>query len=52
MPGLSGRPCAPEWVDWFNNQNLHTAIGYIPPHEHETNHNAQTQLQPAADVDA
>lgn len=26
-----------EWVDWFNNQRLHTAIGDIPPHEHETN---------------
>ncbi|WP_223179883.1 integrase core domain-containing protein [Streptomyces griseicoloratus] len=23
-----------EWVDWFNNQRLHTAIGSIPPHEH------------------
>ncbi|MFE3165396.1 integrase core domain-containing protein [Streptomyces sp. NPDC059224] len=20
-----------EWVDWFNNQRLHTAIGDIPP---------------------
>lgn len=27
-----------EWADWFNNQLLHTAIGDIPPHEHETNH--------------
>lgn len=26
-----------EWVDWFNNQHLHTEIGDIPPHEHETN---------------
>ncbi|MGX1800602.1 IS3 family transposase, partial [Streptomyces albidoflavus] len=30
-----------EWVDWFNNQRLHTAIGSIPPHEHETNYYAQ-----------
>ncbi len=30
-----------EWVDWFDNQRLHTAIGDIPPHEHETNHYAQ-----------
>ncbi|GGV96786.1 hypothetical protein GCM10015535_66890 [Streptomyces gelaticus] len=22
-----------EWVDWFNNQRLHSAIGDIPPHE-------------------
>ncbi|WP_327129403.1 integrase core domain-containing protein [Streptomyces sp. NBC_01727] len=24
-----------EWVGWFNNQRLHTAIGAIPPHENE-----------------
>jgi transposase InsO family protein len=23
-----------EWVDWFYNQRLHTAIGDIPRHEH------------------
>jgi putative transposase len=37
-----------EWVDWFNNQRLHTAIADIPPHEHETNYYAQHQPQPAA----
>ncbi|MFB8128641.1 integrase core domain-containing protein [Streptomyces mirabilis] len=41
-----------EWVDWFNNQRLHTAIGDIPPHEHETNFYAQHQPQPAAGVNA
>ena len=41
-----------ERVDWFNNQRLHTAIGDIPPHEHETNHYAQLQPQPAAGVNA
>jgi putative transposase len=41
-----------EWVDWFNNQRLHTAIGDIPPHEHETNHYAQHQPRPAAGVNA
>ncbi|MBQ1090692.1 IS3 family transposase [Streptomyces sp. B93] len=41
-----------EWVDWFNNQRLHTAIGDIPPYEHETNHYAQHQPQPAAGVNA
>ncbi|QEV42985.1 IS3 family transposase [Streptomyces nodosus] len=41
-----------EWVDWFNNQRVHTAIGDIPPHEHETNHYAQQQPQPAAGVNA
>ncbi|KUN16700.1 transposase [Streptomyces antibioticus] len=41
-----------EWVDWFNNQRLHTAIGDIPPHEHETNYYSQLQPQPAAGVNA
>ncbi|GHI01721.1 putative transposase for insertion sequence element IS986/IS6110 [Streptomyces cellostaticus] len=41
-----------EWVDWFNNQRLHTATGDIPPHEHETNYYAQHQPQPAAGVNA
>ncbi|GAA4205963.1 integrase core domain-containing protein [Microbispora amethystogenes] len=36
-----------EWVDWFNHQRLHTAIGHIPPTEHETNDYAQHQPQPA-----
>ncbi|MGW2706921.1 hypothetical protein [Streptomyces sp. NPDC001340] len=33
-------------------QRLHTAIGDIPPHEHETNYYAQHQPQPAAGVNA
>ena len=42
-----------EWVDWFNNQRIHTAIGDVPPHEHETNYYAQQhQPQPAAGVNA
>jgi putative transposase len=41
-----------EWVDWFRNQRLHTAIGDIPPHEHETAHSAQLQPQRAAGVNA
>ncbi|MEU0451437.1 IS3 family transposase [Streptomyces tendae] len=41
-----------EWVDWFNNQRLHSAIGDTPPHEHETNYYAQLQPQPAAGVNA
>ncbi|MGW7528494.1 IS3 family transposase [Streptomyces sp. NPDC054783] len=39
-----------EWVDWFNNQRLHTAIGDIPPAEHETNYDDHHQPQPAAGV--
>ncbi|MEV5848472.1 hypothetical protein AB0M32_41565 [Streptomyces sp. NPDC051985] len=41
-----------EWVGWFNNHRLHTAIGDIPPHEHETNSYAQHQPQPTAGVNA
>ncbi|MGW6236285.1 hypothetical protein [Streptomyces sp. NPDC055094] len=33
-------PATAGWADWFNNQLLHTAIGDIPPHEHETNYYA------------
>jgi hypothetical protein len=39
-------------VDWFNNRRLHSAIGDVPPHEHETNYYAQHQPQPAAGVNA
>lgn len=41
-----------EWVDWFNNHRLHSAIGDTPPHEYETNHYAQRHPQPAAGVNA
>ncbi|GAA3898272.1 hypothetical protein GCM10022207_78280 [Streptomyces lannensis] len=41
-----------EWVDWFNNQRLHSAIGDIPPHEYETNRYAEQQPQRAAGVNA
>ena len=27
-----------EWVDWFNNRRLFSAIGYVPPAEYEANH--------------
>ena len=26
-----------EWVDWFNNRRLFSAIGYVPPAEYEAN---------------
>jgi putative transposase len=32
-----------EWVEWFNNQRLHTAIGDIPPEEYEAIYYAQHQ---------
>lgn len=30
-----------EWVDWYNNRRLHTALGDIPPAEHEANYHRQ-----------
>ena len=31
-----------EWVDWYNHRRLHGAIGYVPPAEHERNHDRET----------
>jgi len=27
-----------DWVHWFNNDRLHSAIGHVPPIEYETGH--------------
>jgi putative transposase len=35
-----------EYVDWFNTRRLHTAIGGIPPAEHEAAYYAQPQPDP------
>ncbi len=32
-----------EWVDWFNAKRLHSAIGHLPPNEHESMYYAQPQ---------
>jgi putative transposase len=24
-----------EWVGWYNHDRLHSALGYVPPAEHE-----------------
>ncbi|MEH1096616.1 integrase core domain-containing protein [Micromonospora sp. CPCC 205739] len=32
-----------EWVDWYNNQRLHSAIGHVPPTEYESTFYAQHQ---------
>lgn len=37
-----------EYIDWYNNKRLHTAIGGISPAEHEAAYYAQNQPQPVA----
>jgi putative transposase len=32
-----------EWVDWYNTTRLHSAIGHVPPDEHESKYYAQHQ---------
>ena len=32
-----------EWVDWYNTQRLHSAIGHVPPEEYESIYYAQPQ---------
>jgi putative transposase len=39
-----------EWVEWFNNQRLHTATGDIPPSEYETIYYAQREPDEASVV--
>jgi len=34
-----------EYIDWYNTRRLHTAIGGVPPAEHEAAYYAQTQPQ-------
>jgi len=36
------------YVDWFNNERLHTEIGDVPPAELEANHYRQQQANAAA----
>jgi putative transposase len=37
-----------EYIDWFNARRLHSAIGHIPPAEHEANYYAQNQAAESA----
>jgi hypothetical protein len=42
-------PATAEYVNWFNTGRLHTAIGGIPPAEHEAAYYAQDQPIPGLD---
>ena len=37
-----------EWVDWWNNRRLHSAVGDIPPAEYEANYHQQRTAADAA----
>jgi putative transposase len=38
-----------KWVDWYNTKRLHSAMGYVTPHEaEETFYAALTQMKKAA----
>ena len=34
------------WVSWFNDTRLHSALGYVPPTEYETEHYRRNPLPP------
>ena len=36
-----------EWVGWFNHSRLHSALGYIPPVEHEVRYGLQSVSSPS-----
>jgi transposase InsO family protein len=38
------------WVGWYNRQRLHSAIGDIPPAEHENNHYCSNITPPSTDA--
>jgi transposase InsO family protein len=39
-----------EWVNWYNAKRPHSAIGHIPPDEHEARYYAQLLLHEVAGV--
>ncbi|MDV6014398.1 transposase [Haloechinothrix sp. LS1_15] len=34
------------WVDWYNNQRLHSSLGYVPPVKYEAAHYATLNRKP------
>ncbi|MET7771998.1 integrase core domain-containing protein [Nocardia sp. NPDC005366] len=34
---------AMDWIDWYNNQRLHSLLGQVPPAEYETAYYARRQ---------
>jgi putative transposase len=41
-----------EWVDWYNNKRLHSAIGHVPPTEYESMFYAQPQPREVVGVNS
>ncbi len=37
-----------KWVDWYNKTRLHSAIGYVTPHEAEEAFYASLKADPKA----
>jgi transposase InsO family protein len=33
-----------DWLDWYNNRRLHSALGNMPPEEYERNYYAETNV--------
>jgi len=31
-----------DWLDWYNNRRLHSALGNMPPEEYESSYYAET----------
>jgi len=39
-----------DWVNWYNNERLHSFLGNIPPEEYERNYYAQNIGAPTGDA--
>jgi len=37
-----------DWVDWYNNRRLHSALGNIPPEEYEAAYYDEINVPPTS----